>query len=163
MVDRGPLRRALDMNTGVLVDTIRQLSRLPQREVQNILLAEPPQYKVTRSLLNILFNVCFTRSVHLNQQQLRQFRPFEALVRTLLSRPRSTSTGRYLEPDIGAKHRVFLRNPALVQLLARVCPTTPQLEQLLRLRELHRTLPTSEKQEGEEGEEEEEEAAEGSH
>ena len=138
------------MNPGILAETVRQLKHLPRQEVRNVLENETSRFEITRSLLNLLFNVCFTRSIHLNQQQLRQFRTFEPVVTELLDRPRSTTTGRYQEPDLRQKQRLFLRHLRLVQLLSRVCPTPAQLLHLTRLHTLRGPSPTSNVEEGEE-------------
>lgn len=119
------------MSSGVLVETLQQLKQLPEHKLVEVLRNESGRHEITRSLLNILFNVCFTRSIHLNPHQQQLFRPFDRVVLELLSRPRSKVSGHYLVPDVPAKRRLLLKHPGLVKLLIQVCPTPGQFRQLL--------------------------------
>ena len=118
---------------GVLVDVLRHLRQLSDRGVLEALSRETSRLKITRSLLNILFNICFTRCIHLSPRQMRQFRAFDPVILELMSRERSSQSGRFLAPNVAAKRRLLLRHPGLIRLILQACPTPEQLALLLRL------------------------------
>ena len=101
---------------GVLVDTVRRLRLLNHEEIAEVLANESSNLEITKSLLNILFNICFTRAVPLTRRQRALFKDYDKLAVELLTGARKQSAA------LRDKKRLLQRNPALVKLIAETCP-----------------------------------------
>lgn len=104
----------------LLVETVRMLRRLDDKEVGDVLRNESKRLEITKSLLNLLFNVCLTRAIPLSQRLKVKFRQYDKLALELLSgaNRRSNQTR-----DLRGKRRLLLRNLGFVRLLAETCPS----------------------------------------
>ena len=109
---------------GVLVETVRLLKTLDPSKAIQVLRNEGKHMEVTKTLLNILFNICFTKAIVLSQRLRKAFRVFDRLVIDLL-----TGARRAVNKTEGLreKRKVLLRNPELVTLIAKACPTNIKL------------------------------------
>lgn len=105
---------------GCLSVTIRSLNNFSQKEVVKILKAETDKLEITKSLLNILYNICIQRSVRLSQRQKTEFRHHVNTVQRLLD---GANRGKNRTTDIVGKRNILIRNPELCQLIASTCPT----------------------------------------
>ena len=111
---------------GVLYDAIRLLKRAEPEEAYYLIRFESKHLEVTKSLLNILFNICFTKAITLTQRQKAAFRPFDKVVMKLLVGARQ-QTNR--TTDLQGKRRLLLRNVDLVKLIAQACPSPASLRE----------------------------------
>jgi hypothetical protein len=107
---------------GCLVQTVRQLKRLEAGQIGQVLRSESKSQEVTKSLLNLLFNICLTKAVPLSHRLKAEFSKHSRLVIQLLkgANPRANHTA-----DIQTKKRLLLRNPELVRLISEACPARP--------------------------------------
>lgn len=94
---------------GCLVSLVRSLKHAdPVIALQN----ESDRLELSKSLINILFNVCFTRAIDLSQKLKKRFRQFDRLCLQLLD----------VSKDLSEKKRLLEENPELVLLIAEACP-----------------------------------------
>lgn len=106
----------------LLVETVRMLRRLDDEQVGEVLRNESKRLEITKSLLNLLFNICLTRAIPLSQRLKIKFRQYDKLALELLSgaNRRSNQTR-----DLRGKRRLLLSNLSFVRLLAEACPSRP--------------------------------------
>lgn len=96
---------------GVLGDKVRELKHLSSEGIVEALKNDSPALKLTKSLLNILFNICFTKAVPLSLTQGSAFKAFDKVVLRLLSRTETTK----------ARPLLLAQNPQLVRLISEAC------------------------------------------
>lgn len=92
---------------GCLVSRVRSLRNLPADQIVNEL-----DDALIKSLLNILFNICFTRAIVLTRTQRIAFKAYDRLCIDLLD----------VEKDLEESKKLLARNPELVRLIAETCP-----------------------------------------
>lgn len=97
---------------GCLVATVRSLRQLGAERVLQVLQAESSRMEITKSILNILFNICFTKAVVLTQKQKKLFKAYDQQCIQLLSN----------EYNLAEKKQMLIRAPDLIQLIAQTCP-----------------------------------------
>ena len=100
------------------MSTVRMLKRMDLDDVTKTLRNESRRMEVTKSLLNILFNICFTKAVPLTQRQKNAFKVHHKLVVEILTDARDPA-------NLVEKKRLLEQNPELVQLIAATCPPLP--------------------------------------
>ena len=98
---------------GCAVEVIRQIPKLSNYRVRSILQRETRQYKVTKSLLNLLYNIVIVGSVPTSVVQKVYFDQHSKLVWQLLS---SSNTLRW-------KNEQFKKNIQFTKKVASTCPT----------------------------------------
>lgn len=105
---------------GVLIESIRMLRRLDDDQLAQVLYNESRRLEITKSLLNLLFNICLTRAVPLSHRLKVKFRRYDKIALELL-----TGASRQINRtrNLTGKRRILLRNPDLVRLLAEACPS----------------------------------------
>lgn len=113
---------------GVLVTTVKLLRRLDDQQLVQVIKSESNRMELTKSLLNLLFNICFTKAIPLSRRLQNKFKVYDKLVIQLLTGARS-QTNR--TPNLKDKQRLLRQNPDLVRLIAEACPqqTTPSYVQ----------------------------------
>ena len=94
---------------GCLAETVRGLKEAAH--TTETLRKETDKLEVTKSLLNLLYNICINKSILLSNKNKTEFRKYTQLVLKLLS-----------EAPIESKKKLLLRNLDFVHLLAEVCP-----------------------------------------
>ena len=94
---------------GCLAETVRGLKEASH--ITETLRKETERLEVTKSLLNLLYNICINKSISLSNKYKTEFGKHTRLVLKLLS-----------EASIESKKKLLLRNPDFVRLLAEVCP-----------------------------------------
>lgn len=102
---------------GCLTKTVQELRRLPPSGIVSVLRSESSRLEVTKSLLNILFNICLSKSIRLSERLKRAFAAEEPLILRLLEGVKSSGT-----QGLGRKKQLLLRRPELVRLIASACP-----------------------------------------
>ena len=105
---------------GCLSKTVRSFKHSSDAEIVRILRADRlHEYKVTKSLFNILYNVCVVGSVWLSRPLKQSYRAFTNQVLEILN-----DTW-----NIGKIQRIFAQNPALCRILAKSCPRVASTRQ----------------------------------
>ena len=95
----------------VLVKTLRALAHFDDEAVQEALKRESQRLELTKSLLNLLHNICSTRVIKLSKTSKSQFAAYTGVVRQILS-----------TESLKTKKRLLLGHPKLVKLVASQCP-----------------------------------------
>ena len=98
---------------GVDVAAVRALAQLSAEQVVAELRSESSRLELTKSLLNLLFNICFTRAIVLSRRQKTAFKTYDKLAVQLLERNKDS---------VQEKRCMLMRNPELVRLIAQTCP-----------------------------------------
>ena len=98
---------------GCHVDSISQLLRVARPQVKKILRRESTKYEITKSLLNLLYNLVVVGSLPVSKTQRAYFDANAELVLQLLSNNKSLTW----------KKSVFETNTPLVLNIAASCPT----------------------------------------
>lgn len=89
---------------------VRSLTHIDH--VVTALCSESESLELSKSLINILFNICFTKAIVLSQRLKKRFRAFDRQCLELLDTSK----------DLGEKKRILVRNPELVLLIVQACP-----------------------------------------
>ncbi len=102
---------------GILVDVISTFPRLPRQKVKAIIRDESKDLEVTKSVLNLLYNIVIIGSVPVSNTQRAYLDSRSELVRSLLSSAKSLKW----------KKQQLESNLALVVNIAASCPTVAGL------------------------------------
>ena len=97
---------------GLLVTEVRTLRQLSSEKIVEALNDESSSLELTKSLLNLLFNACFTRAIVLSRRLKTAFKTYDRLVIQVLDNSR----------NLQEKKHMLMRNPELVRLIAETCP-----------------------------------------
>ena len=92
--------------------SVKLLRSLTPKDVAARLRSEGERRELTKSLLNILLNVCREKCIKLDAKQRRALSPYTATVRKLLSARLKLET----------KRKLLLAKPALARAIALTCP-----------------------------------------
>lgn len=98
---------------GFDIETIALIPRISRQQVSRLVQNEPSSLPVTKSLLNLLYNIVQVGSVPVSQTQKAYLDSHSELVLALLTKTRSLKW----------KKTQLERNPALVINIAASCPT----------------------------------------
>jgi hypothetical protein len=98
---------------GVDIELVRVVAKLSKSEVRKILKAEGRQFEVTKSLLNLLYNLVKVGSIPVSSHQREFLDERAGSVLSLLS------DGKNLEQ----KKKILLSQPELVLNIAASCPS----------------------------------------
>ena len=108
------------MSGGILLKTIKSLHRLEtDQQIVEALRNESNRLEITKSLLNLLYNICIEKSVAISRRLKPQFKLYEPLVLRLLQ---GVSHNLDRTTNVSAKKQLLVANPAFVRLLSQACP-----------------------------------------
>lgn len=108
------------MSAGILIKTIRSLHRLEtDQQIVEALRNESPRLEISKSLLNLLYNICIEKSIPISRRLKPQFKLYEPLVLQLLQGVSQTINKT---TSLVSKKQLLLANPAFVRLLSQACP-----------------------------------------
>ena len=93
-------------------ELLKVLPRLGDRQVWGLFAYEPREYRLTKSLANLVYNIVETQALPASTQVRRLFRDNIALVTLLADR----------ESDLAILSDKLCSNPAFVKALAKACP-----------------------------------------
>ena len=94
-------------------EILRKIQQLDAASIKNLVKTEPkPSYRVTKSLLNLLHNIC-AKLVPVAETQYKFFEEHRSVVLDLLNKA----------VPLTKKHQLLLRNPALVLNITASCPS----------------------------------------
>jgi hypothetical protein len=97
---------------GCLTASVKSLKKSTDQFIIEVLRAESRAFEITKSLLNILYNLCVVGSIRLSKRLKDLFRPFSEEVVRLLSE----------QLTLRIKQQILLQTPALCRLIAEACP-----------------------------------------
>ena len=102
---------------GCLCETIHCLALLDDKNIRDLISVDCRQEKITKSLYNILYNVCVIKSLILDPPLKEAIKPF------------TDQVVKILDSDISLLRvkQIFLRNPELCRILAKACPRPTEL------------------------------------
>ena len=105
--------------TVCLNKTLRSFRGLTTLEATQILKHESKRLEITKSLLNVLYNICLDSSIPLSRRLKVEFSKHEVAIQKLLEgASKRTNHTRNLQ----IKRKILLKNPVLIKLIAETCP-----------------------------------------
>lgn len=97
---------------GCCLSIVKRIRSISRREISELLRGESEKHEVSKTILNILWNIVYSKALVLSDKNKANFQRHSALLRELSSKKTAFASKRHL----------LIKNPAAVKVIAQACP-----------------------------------------